>query len=169
MTMKNSFVVHMWHCASLEISQVEQDVLKLLFNKLHLVLMKNSAAKRRLNAHVWRENGHAKKLYKKTSPCIDANAASLYLLPLSATEISYRTENPTNDNARLRLTISQTLYCWYYCLAARKITIRQAQLTCHYRRLQRWKLVTNISLHVMSPATTVNRHCRDWRRMEHCN
>lgn len=54
--------MYLSHKASPETTQLDSDVLKLLFNWLLLTPMKNSAAKWRLKTQVRKEGYHAKRI-----------------------------------------------------------------------------------------------------------
>lgn len=96
--------------ASLQVTWWGREFLKLLLNKLHLVLMKNFAAKLHLNSEV-RETRPRQKVIQIMLLCIDANGTLLQLWLPATSYGSYQTETPEIDIAHLNLAISQTQYC----------------------------------------------------------
>lgn len=123
-TIKINFRGNMRREASLEITQVDHDIFKLLFKKLHFGSMNCSVVKLLQNAQVQEECDHVKTISEKTLLYADAHATSEYLWPLTTTWGSYWIELRTHKTACLKLAIGHMLYCRNHHLVPRMFTIR---------------------------------------------
>lgn len=138
------------HVASVKITRVDKDLLRLLPNNLLLASRRNSTAKFCFDDQIQRSVITLKSYPRKTLLCTEANVTSLLLSPSIVTKDFCRMEPLTNDIVHLKWAASHTLYCLYYCLHA-PMFHKSGQSYCLYLPLSiTSKLVIEIPQHSMS-------------------
>lgn len=116
----------------------------------------------------WNGNGATFNCYmRKMLHFVAANTTSLHFSPPAASQSYYGTELPVQDIASLKFAISYTLYCRYYCLAARMFyksrTLRLHISTTDYNPWSWWWRLHHMVCHGHTQwvATVENEAARD--------